>query len=185
MTYFSYHLFSTLMTVLPILAWFAISVWIVLDADKMPDEAWKLSGESKNVWIALAVLLAWPFGLIFYVFLPRRKVAAIARTINEDALVTRAANRIRKQDAASAGLAPVATPAPHLQRVTVVEVPRNEVDEPEAPKASASEDETVFNYEESRPVSEEQESVATTVTPVIPPKPTHAPRIGTPEVDNK
>lgn len=133
--YMTYHFFFALFTVLPVLIWLAVSVLIAIDADKLHDEAWTLAGESKNVWLAISILLVWPFGLFFYLFLVRRKIATIAHSINEDTFITKAANRIRKENAKvdqSKGSS-VVTP----------------VTERKVSHSPAANDEGVFDYEES------------------------------------
>jgi hypothetical protein len=192
MTYMTYNFFFALMTLLPVLIWFAVSLWVALDADKMPEEAWALAGESKNVWSALAILLMWPFGLIFYLFVVRRKIAAFARTINEDALIGKAADRLRKESHdKKAAHVPFSHPPVSENRDAEVE-------------AHEREDDSVFNYEESdaredfresgqsippkpdyaptvgNSASEESEDseTKTTAYPVAPPKPTRDPRVG-------
>lgn len=192
MTYMTYNFFFALMTLLPVLIWFAVSLWVILDAEKMPVEAWRLAGESKNVWIALSVLLMWPFGLIFYIFIVRKKVSAFARTINEDALIGKAADRLRKE-AHDDRTAYATASESHISDKRDFEVePRNNEDH-----------DGVFNYEESDARDDFNESEQTippkpdypptvgnhnhdedsavdktAAYPVIPPRPTHSPRVG-------
>jgi hypothetical protein len=156
--YMTYNFFFALFTVLPILIWLAVSVLVAIDADKLHDEAWTLAGESKNVWLAISILLVWPFGLFFYLFLVRRKIAGIAHSINEDTLITKAANRIRKENAKT----------DHSKGSTVV-TPATEHKASHSPVAS---DEGVFDYEESENDVDSNNRVAN-----IPPKPDYAPTI--------
>lgn len=58
--------------ILPVLLWIATSVWTILDAEKIPAKGWTAVGENKNIWIALSILLAWPFGFALYLWLVRR-----------------------------------------------------------------------------------------------------------------
>jgi hypothetical protein len=189
MTYMTYNFFFALMTLLPVLIWFAVSLWVALDADKMPDEAWALAGESKNVWTAISILLMWPFGLIFYFFIVRKKVAALARTINEDVLIDKAAARLRKEshdDRASHVSTPEfeAVKTSHGEKVdpsseedsnvsyqnaALAETLRNHTSD----SRKTDENDGVFNYEESDARDDFSESEQT-----IPPKPDYPPTVG-------
>lgn len=192
MTYMTYNFFFALMTLLPVLIWFAVSLWVVLDAEKMSPEAWRLAGESKNVWSAISILLMWPFGLIFYLFIVRKKVAEFSRAINEDVLIGKAADRLR-QESHEDRTAHTAVSEPHTDDSHDYEVePRKH-----------NEHDGVFNYEESdarddfheseqtippkpdypptvgnRDYDEESDADKTAAYPVIPPRPTHSPRVG-------
>lgn len=193
MTYMTYNLIYTMMTLIPILVWFGVSIWVAVDADKMPAEAWTLSGESRTVWTAIAILLAWPFGLLFYLFIVRKKIADLARSINDDALITKAANRLRKeQDKRNAYV-----PAAEAQSTEAYEPETSDEEETknvsyrnkslrgvmtsaEAVKTShgaavdtPASDEQVFNYEESDASEDRYDSGQ-----VVPPKPDYAPTVG-------
>lgn len=188
MTYMTYNLLYTLMTLIPILIWFGVSLWVALDADKMPAEAWTLSGESKNVWTAIALLLAWPFGLIFYLFIVRKKIAALAHSINEDTLITKAANRLRKeQDKRNAHTAaveshPIETAdeddtdmvSYRSKALRGVMTAAENVNTSQGARidADTSKDD-VFDYEESEGTEDRYASGQ-----VIPPRPDHEPTVG-------
>lgn len=163
MTYMTYNFFFALMTLLPIFIWFAVSLWVVLDADKMPAEAWTLAGESKNVWSVISILLMWPFGLIFYLFIVRKKVAAFARAINEDALIEKAADRLRSESESNTSEAKN-------------ETAYYEDDETEQDAVDNSKHlhDGVYDYEESDAREDFNDSEQT-----IPPKPRHQPTVGT------
>lgn len=193
MTYMTYNFFFALMTLLPVLIWFGLALWVILDADKMPTEAWRLAGESKNVWIALSILLMWPFGFIFYFFVVRKKVAGFARTINEDVLIGKAADRLRKESYEDRG-AYAAHSESHIPEDRDYEVESHKTDDrpafeegsdstwknvaddtkthddvDETPKSS---DNGVFDYEESDARDDFRENEQT-----IPPKPDYAPTV--------
>lgn len=192
MTYYTYDFFTAaLLSALPIILWMLVSIYVLLDSERMSDEAWARAGESKNVWNVIAILLAWPFGLIYYVFIVRRKVAKISRAINEEAFITKAADRIRSEQAAYAA-ATSSAPA-YSEHQTFEEDARADYTDNVAAETDRSNDESVFNYEESKENDEIRESDSTTtdvekdrfdseektaVHPVIPPKPTREPRVG-------
>lgn len=85
--------------ILPVLLWIASSIWMILDAEKIPSEAWAEVRESKTVWIAISVLLAWPFGLAFYIFLVRRPIEKIMSRQRDEELVDKATERLREENA--------------------------------------------------------------------------------------
>lgn len=186
-----YHSLFTLMTFIPIIFWFASSLWVALDAEKMPAEAWAEVQESKNVWLAISLLLMWPFGLFIYLLVVRKNVAAVARSIDEEALISKAADRIRNESNSNHS----------ASEDEDYEDENNYNGEDYHDEPHAREDDKVFNYEESPSQSESQvtgivippkpsrapratSSDKTAVHPVVPPKPTRSPRVSLKE-DNE
>lgn len=199
MNYSTYNFFFTFLTMIPVLLWLAVSLWVVLDAEKTPAEAWTLSGESRNVWIAISLLLVWPFGLFFYLLIVRKKISTLAHSINEDALVTKAANRIRKEQATHDSYRPASSDESDEAYTDYDASDENDqvsyrskklrgvMTSAEAVRTShgypvdgnASED-NVFNYEESRESDSHYDADHN-----IPPRPDHEPTIGSDYLKNK
>lgn len=115
--------------------WFAASVWMVLDAERLSKKAWTLAGESQNVWSVISIFLAWPFGLLFYLVVVRRGVSKISKNLAEEEIITRATDRLRAEHYANQ-----AYEAPKASE------PVKTSDAPEAPSYEKTED-SVFDYE--------------------------------------
>lgn len=75
--------------VLPWILWIAMSIWIIYDAEKIPQEGWRTLRESKNVWVAISILLAWPFGLFLYLILVRFPLEKFVKKAREDEIIAR------------------------------------------------------------------------------------------------
>lgn len=186
----TYNFLFTLMTFIPIVFWFAASLWVALDAEKMPAEAWTTVRESKNVWLAISLLLMWPFGLFYYLLFVRKSVAAVAKSIDEEVLISKAADRIRNESTSNH------TSSEDIQYEDgeYEDDDADYEDEGYETESRALESDSVFDYEESPSERETQvtevvvppkparsprvtASDKTAVHPVVPPKPTRAPRV--------
>lgn len=77
--------FTWLFIIFPVILWAATAIWTVMDAERIPNEAWRKTGESRTVWTLLAIFLFWPIGFIYYAFVVRRPLNAEAEKIAEDA----------------------------------------------------------------------------------------------------
>jgi hypothetical protein len=65
--------------VLPVLiGWGVLWVWALIDIGNRPDAQWRAAGESKTMWFLLVFVLQF-FGLLFYLFSVRPKLASVAR----------------------------------------------------------------------------------------------------------
>lgn len=92
--------YTWFLTIVSIMAWGAASVWIITDAEKLPEEAWTETGESRKVWTAIAILLAWPVGLVFYLLAVRRPIKEIAQAMEKEEIYRRAYDEAARSQSA-------------------------------------------------------------------------------------